>query len=127
MVKRRTDLAYHSVKYVLFVQALMLLLMVIVSGALFGFRTAYSVLCGGAICIGPQYFFAKYFFAKTGASQIKRVLFAFWLGEIAKIVITVFLLYICFTVFAVNPGAMLLAYISMYVLFVLGPFLVRVR
>ena len=51
--------------------------------------TAYSLLCGGLLCVIPNAYFASYAFRYTGARAAPLIARAFFWGETGKFLLTV--------------------------------------
>ena len=50
-----------------------------------GGKEALSTLLGGVACVLPSLYFARKFFATTSAREAKKIIFAFYVGEIIKL------------------------------------------
>jgi ATP synthase protein I len=76
--------------------------------------TAYSVLLGGLIAVGPQMYFARWAFRFSGARAARQVAHAFYVGEAGKFVLTVVLFALIFAAIKpLNAVAIFLAYLLM--------------
>ena len=97
--------------------ALLGMLSIISAGFLWvDITTAYSVLLGGLISVGPSYYFARQAFRFRGARFARHIAQAFYVGETGKFLLTA----IAFaTVFALvrplDAAAVLLAFLGMTV------------
>ncbi len=115
---------YQQAKKLLLIQ--LLLIVVISFFALFKeFEIAIALLSGGiAVLLGNSYFVYKAF-SKTGAQQNKKVVGAFYIGESVKIVISITLLAIAFTVLAGFEIYVLVGYIAALLSQWLAPIIVK--
>jgi ATP synthase protein I len=69
--------------------ALLGVLLLISAGFLWvDITTAYSVLLGGLISVGPSYYFARQAFRFRGARFARQIAQAFYVGETGKFVLT---------------------------------------
>ncbi|WP_244670071.1 ATP synthase subunit I [Coxiella endosymbiont of Amblyomma nuttalli] len=50
-----------------------------------GATEALSAFLGGAVCMLPNFYFARHLFAVTGSLAIKRIMINFFLGELIKL------------------------------------------
>lgn len=95
--------------------ALLGLLLLISAGFLWvNITTAYSVLLGGLISVGPSYYFARQAFRFRGARFARHIAQAFYVGEIGKFLLTAGAFAAVFTL--VKPlvaAAVLLAFLGM--------------
>jgi ATP synthase protein I len=57
-----------------------------------GSTAAFSALLGGAACVLPSFFFARYLFSTTSARAAKKIIKAFFLGELVKLAFSAMLL-----------------------------------
>ena len=97
-----------------FVTQIILLVIVATASLLVDSTTAYSVLLGGLIAIGPQIYFARWAFRFSGARAARQVAHAFYVGEAGKFVLTVVLFALVFAVIKpLNAVALFLAYLLM--------------
>lgn len=69
-------------------QLLVAILLAIGAFLLWNWDTAWSVATGAGVCVFANFVYAKLVFAQAGAKAAKKVLRAFYLGEVLKIVIT---------------------------------------
>ena len=82
-----TLLARHTAYRLVGLQALVVVF--IAAGWLFGgLREALSALLGGAACVLPSLYFARRLFATTSARDAKKIVKAFYLGEIVKLALS---------------------------------------
>lgn len=97
--------------------ALTSLLLLIVAGIWWlNGTTAYSVLLGGLISVGPSYYFARQAFRFRGARFARHIAQAFYVGETGKFLLTAIAFALVFAlVKPLHPAALLLAYIGMTV------------
>lgn len=69
--------------------ALLGVLLIISAGFLWvDITTAYSVLLGGLISVGPSYYFARQAFRYRGARFARHIAHAFYVGEAGKFLLT---------------------------------------
>lgn len=53
---------------------------------------ALSAFLGGAACVIPNFFFARYLFSTTSARAAKKIIKAFFLGELVKLALSAVLI-----------------------------------
>ena len=53
-----------------------------------GAKEAFSALLGGAACVIPSFYFARRLFSTTSPRAVKRILVAFYLGELLKLALS---------------------------------------
>lgn len=76
--------ARHTAYQLVGMQAFMV--MIIATGWLLGgLLEAMSALLGGAACVVPSFYFARRLFATTSARDAKKIVKAFYLGEMVKL------------------------------------------
>lgn len=88
--------------------SLMTLVSLLVSGTII----AYSVLLGGLISALPNSYFALHAFKFQGARNAEKVVKSFIKGELGKIIMTVVLFALCFTLISnLNELALILGFV----------------
>lgn len=80
-----------------------------------GQKAAYSALLGGLICSLATWLMAKIMFYRQGADP-GQMLLAFYMGEAAKVLVTVICFILAFVLIELNALAFILTYIAMLVL-----------
>ena len=95
--------------------ALLGLLLLISAGFLcVNITTAYSVLLGGLISVGPGYYFARQAFRFRGARFARQITHAFYVGETGKFLMTAGAFAAVFAlVKPLNVAAVMLAFLGM--------------
>ena len=83
-----------------------------------------SSLLGGFVCLVPSLIFALKFFKHQGAQKAKKIINAFYLGEVTKLVVTGILFAIVFLVYQVNALAFFVTFISVQAVYWLAPWLI---
>ena len=86
-----------------------------------GTRSASSVLLGGAVCVLPQYLFARRVFSYYRASAPARLIRNFYWGEIMKLLLTAVLFVLVISLVPVKIGAVLIGFISAQLVFWIMP------
>ena len=82
-----TRSARHIAYRLVGLQALVVL--IIAAGWLLGgLLEALSALLGGAACVIPSLYFARRFFATTSAREARKIITAFYLGELVKLALS---------------------------------------
>lgn len=84
---------------------------------LYPFKTSFSFLLGGLICIIPNLLFSRIFFQKKGIRKAKNVVLALYFGELVKIIATIFLFILIFKRFAIDGLFLFLGYIIALILY----------
>ena len=102
--------AKQVTRKIIAIQLLLTLLVVVVSFALGGAKSAYSALIGGGVSILVTLYFAKQVFAVRPGAPAAQVARAFFLGETIKLLLTVALLSAALFWLDVAPLPLLLAY-----------------
>ena len=97
--------------------ALLGMLSIISAGFLWvDITTAYSVLLGGLISVGPSYYFARQAFRFRGARFARHIAQAFYVGETGKFLLTAIAFASVFAlVRPLDAAAVLLAFLGMTV------------
>lgn len=86
-----------------------------ISLLVFGVTTAYSVLLGGLISALPNSYFALHAFKFQGARNAEKVVKSFIKGELGKIIFTVVLFALSFTLItSLNELALILGFILIH-------------
>ncbi len=86
--------------------------MTLVSLLVSGTIIAYSVLLGGLISALPNSYFALHAFKFQGARNAEKVVKSFIKGELGKIIMTVVLFALCFTLISnLNELALILGFV----------------
>ncbi len=92
----------------------MVLLALVAGAAWIDITTAGSILLGGLISIGPNWYFARQAFRFRGALASPLVVRAFYSGEMGKFVLTAAIFAVVFaTVRPLNAAALWLAFVGM--------------
>ena len=95
-------------------QGVTTLLVAAVSLALAGQRGAASAIVGGGASTLASVVMALLAFGRLSGSGAERMLLAFYLGEIAKIVVVILVLVLALTFMKVNAAAMIAAYVATF-------------
>ncbi|PCJ24280.1 MAG: F0F1 ATP synthase subunit I [SAR86 cluster bacterium] len=107
-----SNLKAPPVYKVIVAQLAMAAFIAIISLLFFGVIVAYSVLLGGLISALPNSYFALHAFRYQGARNAEKVVQSFIRGEIGKIVFTVVLFALSFTLITrLNELALILGFI----------------
>ena len=104
--------AKQVTRTILLIQLLVTLLGVVVSLAFSGAQAAYSSLVGGGISALVTLYFASQVFSVRVGSPATKIAWAFYLGEMVKLLLTVVLLSVALLWLEVSPLPLLLAYMA---------------
>lgn len=92
-----------------------------------GPTAALSALLGGAACVLPSFFFARYLFSTTSARAAKRIIKAFFLGELVKLALSAVLLVVVLLFIPVSLVPLLVGFAGAQFGFWLAPAFVRLE
>lgn len=107
-------------------QALVIVIAVLLAGVMKGSGAALSVLCGGLVCLLPNLFFAWRSLRVTGARYAQAMVKAFYQAEAGKFGLTAVLFAFFFiAVPPSNPALFFCAYVAAMAVHWLGPWLVK--
>lgn len=118
MTNRLTKPGRQLAKQILCVQLLIVIVSAMIS-FIWGWHASWSALIAGAIAIIPYSIFSYNAFRFAGASNAKRVIDAFFMGEKLKILVTVVLMALTFKIMNV----VILPFFGTYCLVVIVPLL----
>lgn len=104
--------AKQVTRTIIAIQLLATLLAATVSLALSDFRAAYSAVAGGGISALATFYFASKVFSVRIGSPAAKVARAFYVGEVVKLLLTIFLLSVALLWLPVSPLPLLLAYMA---------------
>ena len=90
-----------------------------------GQRAAISAILGGLICIVPGLMFAMIFFRFNGVKQAKKIMGAFYFGEMLKIIVAGILFAVTFANYEVNAKAFFISFIMAQAFYWLAPCLLN--
>ena len=105
VARKNRRLAYRMVALQLLIS-----LLAAAAGLLFSGTVALSLLLGGLVVVVPNLYFATKVFATTGASNAKKVMRAFYLGEVMKWILTFTGLILVVKLINVSPAALFLGF-----------------
>jgi len=103
--------APHVIRQLFAVQLLVVGVASLLSFVLDGWIGAYSAALGGTIYMLPHAYFAWRAFAHRGAQEIRRIVSAFYLAEVVKIVISIGLFIVVFRFVSLSIVPFFLTYI----------------
>lgn len=98
-------------------------LLALILWAAVDFKAAYSVIVAGIICIIPNSYFIWSVFRHKGARAAKRFFFAFYTGEIVKLILQGFLFVLAIVYLNLTMGWFLLGFIINLAIFWFAPFI----
>ncbi len=98
LASRGRKAAYRLVAF----QALLVLVVSLFCWLMWGAKTGFSAFVGGSIYVLPNLVFSSMVFAYAGARQAKKVVKAFYLGEVIKLLLTIVLFVVAFVSFDAN-------------------------
>jgi len=107
------------------VQSVGVLLIAIIIAAVNGWPMGLSLLLGGLAVILPNAAFMLWLFAHIRPSQSQRMLQAFYLGELAKLILMALLLITVFHWLATKPALALVGFMSGIGLYWMTPLFAR--
>jgi ATP synthase protein I len=91
-------------------------------GLLFNsFRSAYSLFLGGVCYVLPNIYFAYNFFKNMGARNAKKMIRAFYIGEVVKFLMIGVLSILVFKLFTINLLLFFIGFIVTQVAFWIAP------
>ncbi|WP_423063269.1 ATP synthase subunit I [Candidiatus Paracoxiella cheracis] len=88
-VKNSATLSARQTAYRLVGLQAVVVLVIAACWLLGGMPEALSALLGGAACVIPSLYFARRLFATTSAREAKKIIRAFYLGELVKLALSV--------------------------------------
>jgi len=92
-----------------------------------GLMEAGSTLLGGAACVIPSLYFARKLFATTSAREAKRIVRAFYVGELVKLVLSVVMVVLILKLIAVAIVPFITGFIGAQFGFWLAPMLTKIN
>lgn len=90
-----------------------------------GQRAALSILLGGLVAIIPTWIFAKKLFRFQGARAARQIVQGFYAGEFLKIITSVMLFTVVFSLYPVVPLVFFLTYITILMTHWFAPLVCR--
>lgn len=117
--------AKTGVNRLLLLQLVMTVLIVIFMGLLLDTRAAYSALIGGSICVISNWYFARHFFAFSGARSARRIIKAVYLAEVIKFLLSMALFAAAFHYLHVSALPFFISYIITQWMFWFAPWLLK--
>jgi len=114
-----------GVNRLLLLQMVVTVLIVISMGLLLDTRAAYSALIGGAICVVTSWYFARRFFAHSGARHAKQIIKSFYLAELLKFLFSIILFSLAFYFMRVRALPFFISYIITQWMFWFAPWLFK--
>lgn len=92
-----------------------------------GLREAGSTILGGAACVIPSLYFARKLFATTSAREAKRIIRAFYVGELVKLGLSVLMVVLILKFIAVAIVPFITGFVGAQFGFWLAPVLTKVN
>lgn len=117
MNKQPRSLAYYVVLW----QALIVVFCALCFGLFDGFNAFYSAFFGGLASVVPSFTFAWFLFRTTSAQQAQRIVFALFVGEFAKLILSGVLLIIVLMLLPIKALPLLVGFIAAHLGFWIAP------
>ncbi len=114
----------HGVVHFYIAQLIVILVCSLLAYYLGDLHALISAVLGGLVCLVPGLLFAIHFFRYKGAQQISKIMSAFYLGEVVKLILTGVLFVVVFINYKVNPSAFFITFIAVQMLYWLAPWLI---
>ena len=111
----------QNVRRVIWLQ-LLVTIVVAVFWAFSSLAASVSTILGGLACIGPSFFFARYFFAQIHKDPL-NIIKSFYFGELLKLTLSVALLLVIYKGLHISLLPLLTGFIAAQFGFWLGPML----
>lgn len=125
-IRNKTPLHRMPFFHVIRLQALMVVMVALICGGLFGVVAGYSGLLGGLIALLANVFFAYKAFRYFGARSSKAIVQSFWSGEMGKLILTSVLFALVFVgVKPLQPVALFTGYLLALLVSASGLLLVK--
>jgi ATP synthase protein I len=114
----------HGVVHFYIAQLIIILIAGLLAFCLGNLHALISAILGGLVCFVPGLLFAIYFFRYKGAQQTSKIVSAFYLGEVFKLILTGVLFVVVFINYKINPSAFFITFIAVQMLYWLAPWLI---
>ncbi len=88
-------------------------------------HAAKSSFLGGGVCVIPGLLFALVFFKHSGAKNTPKIMSAFYLGEVMKLVVSGMLFALVFIFFTVHAVAFFTTFIAVQALYWCAPLFIK--
>ncbi len=111
MAAKLTDQGRQAVNRLVAFQALLVVFMTITGFVLGGMKAGVSACVGGVSFVAPNAVFGYAAFLFAGARQAKMVVYAFFFGEVMKMVLTIVILAVALQVMDVSAVIVLVCYV----------------
>lgn len=122
-INMRQDIKHGVVNFYI-IQLIIILMAGILAFILGDLNALISAVLGGFVCLVPGLLFAIHFFRYKGAQQSSKIMSAFYLGEVIKLILTGVLFVVVFITYKVNPTAFFITFIAVQMLYWLAPWLI---
>lgn len=107
--------------YVVFWQAVIVLLVAFISLLIANRVAAYSALLGGAASVLPSFLFAQQLFKTTAARNAQRIVVVLFVGELLKLILSGVLLVIMIMWLPVSVLPLVIGFVSAHLGFWIAP------
>ncbi|OGT47163.1 MAG: hypothetical protein A3E83_05245 [Gammaproteobacteria bacterium RIFCSPHIGHO2_12_FULL_41_20] len=101
-MNKLTSLVKGEAYRIVYWQLAMVVILAVVSLLITGLQNGLSVLAGGVVYVLPNIVFVWRVFNYVGARQVERFIFAFFIGEMAKLIISAVLFILVVNHFTIN-------------------------
>jgi F0F1-type ATP synthase assembly protein I len=98
-------------------QLLVTVLVAAISLAIAGQRAGWSAVIGGGASTLARVAMALLAFGRMAGSSAERMLLAFYVGELAKIMVVIVVLVLALVFMKVNPAALIAAYVATFLVY----------
>lgn len=112
---------------IVLVQAVVAFALALVWGATSGLNGFFAALSGGAACAVPNAIFAWLLFRQTGAQAAKRVVKAFYVGEVVKMMLTAIGFFLAVVFFADDFLQLITTFIATQMVLWFSPLIIKER
>lgn len=124
-VKNSATLSARQTAYRLVGLQAVVVLVIAACWLLGGMLEALSALLGGAACVIPSLYFARRLFATTNAREAKKIIRAFYLGELVKLGLSVVMLVLIIMFIRVTIVPFITGFIGAQFGFWLAPMMIK--
>lgn len=125
VVKNSMSRTTRSVAYRLVGVQAVIVLIIAMLWLIGGVTEAWSALLGGTACVLPSLYFARRFFASADSMAARRILTAFYLGELVKLALSAGLVAVIILFVPVSIAPFMVGFVGAQFGFWLGPAIVK--
>ncbi|MFA5959644.1 MAG: ATP synthase subunit I [Tatlockia sp.] len=117
----KAKLGNKGVRRLLEIQCIISAIIALVLLLAFGIQAAFSALLGGMVAIIPIALFARKLFYYQGARAARQIVKSFYIGEALKMLLSMTLFILVFTLLRINPLAFFITYIVVLMCYWFAP------